>query len=368
MGTRSSVSIGVAVALIVLPVALLAGYGHWLATRNFRPLDVPVSLSRGHIRSRDFYVNVTGRYSVYFRLDRSFADDPECMTYGPKSVLAGELQLLRNGEVLGASDEPNYFVQFDIEEKGYYQLDYDQRSDGSCLNASHPRMVVSTNSDFYTDLYDGGRWFSLVPILGGLGLLGRVILVFFQDRLTKSHQRLILGSSDLRQGRWPPRFPPQKPISALPTFGFFCATILSLLVISFMMIYAIHPHPKGIRVLIRSSYPEITSTGAVEQPIVVRIEDVGPDFPYRLYVNSKPVPRNELESALRDELKRRPDWIVGVEADPNLPWMAVVDAVDLIKQMQARAVLLTPETSKWMRERYSKDETEHSGPTVNRRH
>jgi hypothetical protein len=114
MGTRPSVSVSVAVALIVLPVVLLAGYGRWLATRNFRPLDVPVSLSRGHISTNDFYVNIAGRYSIYFNLDRSFEDRPECMTYGPKSVLAGELRLLRNGEVLGVSDEPNYFVQFDL--------------------------------------------------------------------------------------------------------------------------------------------------------------------------------------------------------------------------------------------------------------
>jgi len=61
-----------AVALIILPVALLAGYGHWLATRNFTPLDIPVSLSHGHIRTTDFCVNITGEYFVDFIVDRSF--------------------------------------------------------------------------------------------------------------------------------------------------------------------------------------------------------------------------------------------------------------------------------------------------------
>jgi hypothetical protein len=61
--------------------------------------------------------------------------------------------------------------------------------------------VVSTDSDSYTDLYDTGRWFSLIPVLGGLGLLGRVILVFFQDRLARSHQVLIFGESRFKAGK-----------------------------------------------------------------------------------------------------------------------------------------------------------------------
>jgi biopolymer transport protein ExbD len=106
----------------------------------------------------------------------------------------------------------------------------------------------------------------------------------------------------------------------LPSFGFFCATVVSLVVIAFVIDYANRPFSKGIRVAIRSPYQ-----GPSLKPIVVRIEDLGPNFPHRLHVSSKLVSRDEFENALKDELKRRPDWVVYVEADPNLPWMAVVD-------------------------------------------
>jgi len=362
------VRVGIAVALIILPVALLTGYGHWLATRDFTPLDIPVSLSHGHIRTNDFYVNITGEYFVDFIVDRSFSVHPECLTYGPKAVLAGHLKLLRNGQVLGETDEPNYLISFDVEEKGHYQLDLDVQSDASCLNAGHPRMVMFTDWYFYKDLNERAHWFLLVPILGGLGLLGRLILVFFWKRQEKSQQGLIFERFESGRGAWRPKLPQTKPTSTLPSFGLFCGTILSFVVIAFMMIFAIRPLPKGIRVFIRNPHPEITLTGVTGRPIVVPIEDRGPNLPYRLYVGSKLVSRNELESALSDELKRRPDWVVGVEADPNLPWMAVVDAVDGIKQVQAKAVLLTPETSRWMHERYSENPTRQPGTVVNQHH
>src|ERR1035438_2550632 len=120
MGTRPSVTASVGIALIVLPILLLAGYGRWLGTRNFTPLDVPVLFSRGHIRTHDFYVDVTGQYFVDFKVDYPLAYDPECLPYGPKSVLVGHLELPNGGRVLWETDEPDYFGSFDIEKKGHY--------------------------------------------------------------------------------------------------------------------------------------------------------------------------------------------------------------------------------------------------------
>jgi len=62
MGLKASFAI--AAALIICPVVALIGYKHWLDTRTFEPLDMPISLSRGHIRTPDFYINLTGEYQA----------------------------------------------------------------------------------------------------------------------------------------------------------------------------------------------------------------------------------------------------------------------------------------------------------------
>ena len=116
--------------------------------------------------------------------------------------------------MLGETDEPNYVISFDVEEKGYYQLDLDVQSDASCLNPGHPRMVMSTDSYFYQDLNERAHWFLLIPILGGLGLLGRLILVFFWKRQERSQQGLIFERFESARGAWRPKLPQTKPISA----------------------------------------------------------------------------------------------------------------------------------------------------------
>jgi biopolymer transport protein ExbD len=54
------------------------------------------------------------------------------------------------------------------------------------------------------------------------------------------------------------------------------------------------------------------------------------------------VPAAEFEIALKEELKRRPDWIVFVEADSELQWDVVANAVGIIRELHAKVVLLTP--------------------------
>ena len=43
----------------------------------------------------------------------------------------------------------------------------------------------------------------------------------------------------------------------------------------------------------------------------------------------------------KDELKVRPDWVVYVEADENVPWADAVSVIDIAKGLHAKAVLLT---------------------------
>lgn len=62
--------------------------------------------------------------------------------------------------------------------------------------------------------------------------------------------------------------------------------------------------------------------------------------PPMLYLNSKPIRREEVGDALTNELKLRPDWVVYVEADEQVSWSDVIGAMDIIRSRQARIVLL----------------------------
>jgi biopolymer transport protein ExbD len=272
---------------------------------------------------------------------------------------------------IGESDGPIYgsVGVLDVDKVGYYSLDVEVLSDAGCLNASHPRLRVWNRSDFpYDDLNQTAIWTIPITVAAGLGLLVYAASLARTSRTTKRYAIFEVDDTRVTTGR-PLRRPPIPTlISGLPSFGLFCGTILSFVAIALMVDYANRPLPKGIRVFIRSAHPEMPGAVVTEQPIVVRIEYAGPNSPYRLYVSSKLVAREEFESALRDELKRRPDWVVNVEADPNLPWMAVADAIDGIKGVHAKTVLLTPETSIWMRKRYTENAERISAIAVRRRH
>lgn len=343
MGPRALVSTCIAAILITVGIALPVAYRHWLATRTFVPLDMPVSLSRGHIRSKDFYINLKERYFVDVSVDYPFTYKPDCPIYGPQSVLQTHLTLSREGLTLGGSDGLHYVVIgfFDAAKKGNYRLDVDVLSDASCLNGGHPRILVETGSNFYDDLYKELCWFSFIPIVGGLGLLLRTAIARLQ---TKKTTTIIERAGP--EHLWLPRFPPVQRISGLPFFGLVFATILSVVVVMATLVNYDNRRPsRGIRVSVRRECQKANASVSIPPPIV-RVQAEGPNSPARLYLNSKFVPGNDFESALKEELGRRPDWVVCVEADPNLSWTQVVRTIDTIRGLQAKVVLLTSETTR----------------------
>jgi len=56
-----TVRIGLAVVLI--PLAMLGVCAGWYSTRSWEPLNMPVSLTRGHIRA-GFDINVESSYAI----------------------------------------------------------------------------------------------------------------------------------------------------------------------------------------------------------------------------------------------------------------------------------------------------------------
>lgn len=72
--------------------------------------------------------------------------------------------------------------------------------------------------------------------------------------------------------------------------------------------------------------------------------------PVLWYLNSKPIAPVDLPAALRSELSRRADWIVYVEADPDVNIEQIASAMDIVIGLYAKPVLLTPQTRKELRD------------------
>jgi biopolymer transport protein ExbD len=134
--------------------------------------------------------------------------------------------------------------------------------------------------------------------------------------------------------------------AALPPFRLAYTIVLAtLLVPSFLiLIYSMgwDRRSVGIRVSVLKSGSTVDYS---TMPVLVRIEDAGVDVPPHLYLNSTPVLWGEFASALRSQLKLRPDWVVYVEADEHISWADVVNAMGTIRGTNAKVVLLTAKTT-----------------------
>ena len=135
-----------ALALILIGTGWFGGYVWWLATRNWTPLDIPVSLSQGHIRTPEFRINVEATYLFRIAVRPEFdieagpclagfrcpsaLDLSWSLSQGARVVLRAEK--FPGGRILGGFHVP----------KGRYTLDLDVRQDGSRLNAGAPHLEV----------------------------------------------------------------------------------------------------------------------------------------------------------------------------------------------------------------------------------
>ena len=73
-------SVRTGLALILAGIAWFGGWSCWEATRIWVPLNVPVSLSQGHIRTPEFKINVEGTYVFRVEVEpRSDAEGGPCL-------------------------------------------------------------------------------------------------------------------------------------------------------------------------------------------------------------------------------------------------------------------------------------------------
>lgn len=62
----------------------------------------------------------------------------------------------------------------------------------------------------------------------------------------------------------------------------------------------------------------------------------------QFYVNGKALKTRDLKATLKEELERRAEWTVYVEADPNSAFLYTANAIDTIQGLGGKVVWITP--------------------------
>jgi hypothetical protein len=184
-------------------IALYGTWATWLATRTDRPVDVPMSMAVGHVRTREFKINLNALYIIDIEVQKTIPFDTlNCLlgtAMGPAStalqdcpdrpsVVKATWVLTSNGQTVarGSSDDHRYGAWMNSaisRELGHFQsqsgrryvLDVDVLADGSPLAPGNPRLKVEVHPMFYEDVMVGGAIMFLTALV--LALIGGILLV-----------------------------------------------------------------------------------------------------------------------------------------------------------------------------------------------
>jgi biopolymer transport protein ExbD len=332
----------IGLVLAVLGIASFAAVQTWIGTRIFEPVDIPVSLAAGHIRTGPFRINVEQGYSIWIDFDQSSYFDPMCSSY---SLLQTKWTLYRDGHVHDQWDTPvlhdGYLAGFEAT-KGLYDLDVEVLADASCLNANHPRLRVMTSRD--NDAFYAGvlLWPGAIFVAVGISLviLGR------RDGVSRELEQSAIVTNAPTVGQnfqWAQKLPLRRPIAGLPAFGLLAGMVFAILAILMMMLTATFQRmPIGLWVHALKPGALPAKPDAWTEPMIVLVTDAGPGKEPVLSINSKAVAWDDLAGALKHELSRRREWTVYVEGDDCVAWANVANVIDIARS-DGTKVFLVPQ-------------------------
>lgn len=371
MKVRWSPAAWVGLGLILVSTLWGAAWTVWSSTRIWEPLELPVSLARGHIRTPEFSTNVTGNYSLavsfeglrlqedFCRLGISICDRPSefearwIVTQQGKSIAHGSSEGHYGGPLW--VDPSRELGQFHAGSRTY-ALDVEIVRGGAGFNSLAPRLVVVELGDArvqsdYLGAMGGLACFFLIPV--GTFLLIRVGMNRRLDRLDLSARvsaltqplpqfqapPLDIVAPDLRPR--PPKYRHRR-LGSLhqPAFtkmaGFALVMMLTCVVLdvpTWALYFRDHPGSMGLRVRLWHAQAPITASSP---SIVVRLA-----LPHhQLHIDGQPVTRQDFESELRKKLPTRPpNCPIYLQADPALEWHDAAEVIDLIRKLGGNVIL-----------------------------
>lgn len=199
--------------LIIFGVCSFAGNTAWYKTRNWVPLDVPITLSTGYFTSSDFTVSVKEAYTIQLEVDREVPKqltDTVLGTGDPSSnrnalrgfnlawTLSSDGRILKH-DVSDGRDQGYWGARrmgrnlgcFRAEKGKQYRLDVNAVEDGSQLASYHPRLKVGVD----LLVLDGLAIKEGILELTSLGVAGMGAVLFIPAVFLKRRWRLARRST-----------------------------------------------------------------------------------------------------------------------------------------------------------------------------
>ena len=196
MGRHVPWTLRIGIALILAGIGLFGGWRWWMVTRTWVPLDVPVSLAKGHFRSPEFTVNLDGGLWIWVEVETAVDDAGVSCLMGYSSdyceknnihQLQTSWTLSDSGKVVAHGPTDSYpAVRGGIETKArgqgsfeapagrHYVLDVDIPEDYSRFDPGHPRLAIISRD--YWRFENEQSWVFLLSTL--LGVTG-IAMVFY---------------------------------------------------------------------------------------------------------------------------------------------------------------------------------------------
>jgi TonB family protein len=308
---------------------------------------VPVSLTRGHIKTAEFLVNLHASYSIYLTSQNdAWFSDMNCPAQGAAEPQI-RWQAFRSGQLVAngwySDHRKRAWVGSFETRKGLYNLDLEVLSDGSCLDRYYPVLWVETNGrDSWllgatiASLYDNVLSLCVTLVIVGIGALISSAAARANKAWTPAQVRpgaLGIGHV-IRMARRHAKL--KQPLSNLPSFGLLGASFFALLL--FFNLLLARRTPQGLKVYVPKPGTYARSDEPWNEPLVVRIDARGD-----LYLNRRPVAGADLMKGLQDALSPRGDWTVFVDGHQGRQYQEIARVVDEIQgAFETKVILVTP--------------------------
>jgi hypothetical protein len=188
---------------VALGIALYGSWVMWLATRTERPVDVPISMAIGHVRTPEFKVNLDAVYTIDIEVRKTIPFDTLNCLLGTAmgrtstalqecpdkpSVVKASWMLTSDGHIVDRGSSDDYrsgawmndsisreLGHFRTQNGHRYVLDVDVLTDGSALAPGSPRLKVEVSSAVVEGNAVGSAILFLV--MGVLVLVGVILLI-----------------------------------------------------------------------------------------------------------------------------------------------------------------------------------------------
>jgi len=381
----------IGLAFLLAAGVIFGGWEWWMASRTWVPLDMPVSLAPGHIRSPEFRINLKEQFVIYVDVERSaqFDGGPCWLGFSvcpeQPSLVQANWTISDSGKIVAQGGTDRYrgrlfgtvetgfrpLGDFALPDGKHYVLDVDFLDDGSRLNVGHPRLKIGQPSEWMYE--EDGPWFFLmalvvatigaIPLISGIAehILGqredkRVSLTtpgplqsgFVVGTASSGLDNLVAGTHlnltpTIGQNfQWAQRMPLRRRFSGLPAFGVAGGTTFAILAILMMLLTADTTRVHSglpVRLLKLGEVPAKSDTWT--EPLIVSVEFVAWGQQPDLFVDSKQIAWEDLDATLKEELGRRKDWTVYVTGDDNSAFQNVADVIDVARKYHATVFLLT---------------------------